>query len=89
VSKFVDDIVEDIRINPDTWNANSSRHCSRNDGLKKDGLEITDYGNTKLLSVVSLYIDGVRTETRFIDNWRLESAVLWWYKNASLEDITR
>jgi hypothetical protein len=88
MSKFVDEIVESINTDPRSWAPHHGMYSRRNDGLKKGGLEIEGYGNSKLLSIIHLNVGGIRTTLTYSDKRRLESAVSWWYETAPLSAIT-
>lgn len=82
MSRYVDMLVKSIKEFPDKWLMGSSigtLHCG--------GLRIGGIGNTKLLSCCCLYSEGVEVITTYTDRYKIEAAVLWWYKNCSLTNI--
>lgn len=87
MSKFVDEIIEDVKNNPKTW----SRYKER--GLKKGNIKISDCGNGSKLflfwftSIVDIYVNDKSTwvSTSWRDRYRLEELFLWWMRNASVE----
>jgi hypothetical protein len=80
MSKFVDEILKDIRENKNNW-----IKCDNGAGIKKDNIYICQHGNTALLSVVHILINEVDMPLTYMDKWRLEKAVGWWYKNIDLQ----
>lgn len=82
---LVKEIVEDIRANPSSWTATNTL-C----GVMKGGIRVDGKGNTRLLSIINLYINGVwYIDLTGMDKFKLESAVLWWYKRCPLEHIMK
>ena len=88
MSKFVDEIVKDIRTNPKTW----SRFL--NSGLQKAETHISNCGNGSkyfflwATSIASVTIDGIRinsSQLSSVDKYKLEEAFIWWFKNADVE----
>jgi len=82
MSKFVDEIIHDIRTNPDTW----QDQCGY--GIKKDNVIVTDYGNTAILSIISVYVNNKEMTRTWRDGYKLEKAVSWWYRNVSLKTLS-
>lgn len=88
MSKYVDEIIKDIKTNPQTW----KRY--RNDGLYKNNIIIQDCGNgSKFLlgwftSIVDVFIEGKNTPKTWRDCYRLEEAFIWWMRNASLSMLS-
>lgn len=85
MSKYVDEIIKDIRDNPNSWKRLDTGNCY--DGIQKGNIKLTQYGNTRLLSIINVEIDNVRQRKTYLDSWRLESAVTWWYKNIGLNHL--
>ena len=83
MSKFVDEILEDIKTNQNSWSKNNRAEHGR--GIKKDNIIIAFYGNSPLLSIIDVYIDNQRMPLTYMDRWDLEKAVGWWYRNIDLE----
>lgn len=82
-SRFVKEIITDIKENPDEWRDNGGS------GLKKDRIEISGYGNSRFLATIWVHINGKWMPTTYFDNWALEVAVMGWYRNASLYQISK
>ena len=82
MSKFVDEIIDDIKSNPDSWRDQIGY------GIKKDRIIITGHGNSAILSVIDVYVNNKQITRTYIDAFRLEKAVSWWYKNVSLKTIS-
>lgn len=83
MSKFVDEIISDLKRNPETYIDNYGQ------GVKKGDVEISEYGNSAPLSIVSIRINDKRIPTTYIDNWKLEVAIKNWYKNATIEMLCK
>ena len=90
MSKYIDEIVKDIRENPKSWRRMGDF------GLKKDNIKLSQFGNGSrffclwMTSIVKIEINGkdCYNQTTFIDRYRLEEAFLWWMKNASIEMLS-
>lgn len=78
MSKFVDEIIKDLKENPHTF---KDYHGI---GVQKGNIIVYNYGNTPLLSVISVSINKKDIPTSYMDNWRLEVAVKNWYRTVSL-----
>jgi len=81
MSKYIDDIIKDIKTNPETYSIYYSS------GLKKDNIKITSFGDFRLFPIMHVYIKDISIPTSYIDNWRLGSVMKKWYKNVSLEQL--
>ena len=79
MSKYVDEIIEDLKNNPESFSDIGF-------GLKKEGIRLTDFGNGAILSIVNVEIDGREIPTTNIDCYRLEKAIKNWYKTISLSN---
>lgn len=82
MSKFIDEIITDIKADPDSWRD----QCGN--GIKKGEVIITDHGNSALLSIIDVYVNNKRITRTWRDGYRLEKAVSWWYKNVSLKTLS-
>ena len=82
MSKYIDDIIKDIKTNPETYSIYYSS------GLEKDNIEITSFG-TRMVPAMDVCINGISLPTSYIDRWRLESVIKKWYKNMSLEQLNK
>lgn len=83
MSKFVDEILEDIKTNKNSWAKNHS--WEKGKGIRKKNIIIGFYGNSAIFSIIDVYIDNQSMPLTYLDRWRLEKAVTWWYKNIDLE----
>jgi hypothetical protein len=87
MSKYISEIVNDIRKNPTSWKRLGPR------GLYKDNIYIDGCGNGHILlfawatSIVDVTINGklIPDHLTLFDKIRLEQTFKWWMKNASLE----
>jgi hypothetical protein len=80
MSKFVDELLKQIYNEKDTW-----KKYANGTGIEKSNIKIYNFGNTKILSVVSIDIEGQDMPLTYMDRYKLEKAIGWWYKNISLE----
>ncbi len=86
MSKYISEIIKDIRTNPETWKRYGDS------GLQKGDVIIHQCGNGHWLfmgwmtSVVEVTINGKDTwgKTTWRDKYRIEETFLWWMRNASL-----
>ncbi len=78
MSRFVDEIIKDLKENPLTFKDFEGR------GVMKNNVIVCGYGNSKFLSLISVWINGKDIPTTYIDNWRLEVAIKNWYKTVPL-----
>jgi hypothetical protein len=83
MSKFVTELIQDLKNNPTDFTDYFGM------GVKKKDLVITDYGNTRLLSIIQVEINSKRIPLSYIDRWRLEGAVRKWYKTVSLNHLMK
>lgn len=84
--KLVEQILKDVKENPETWEPQASYAKIWWNGIKKDNVVIRGFGNTRVFSVIEVYINGVEIEgVSYLNRWRLEAAVLWWYSKVPLE----
>ncbi len=82
MSRYVDMLVKSIKDHPSNWFVGDyAGH------LVCGEVEIGGIGNTKLLSVCYISCKGVDVVMTYTDRYKIEGAVLWWYKNCSLLDI--
>lgn len=85
MTKLVKEVVEDIRANPSSWTATNTLR-----GVMKGGIMVDNFGNTRMLSVIHLYINGENFRAMTgTDKFKLESVVMWWYKQCPLEHIMK
>lgn len=82
-SRFIRDIIQDIKENPDKWTDNKG--C----GVKKGNIEISGYGNTRFLSVIWVYINHKWMPTTYFDNWALEVTIQNWYRSVPLHQLQK
>lgn len=88
MSKFIDEIIEDIKTSSDTW----VRYGDK--GLQKGDIIIDKCGNghkfifgwsTSVVDVIINDKDSSWGKMTWADKFRIEEAFLWWIRNASLE----
>ena len=78
MSKFVDQIIKGISDNPLTFRDYNG------EGVIRNQIKISRYGNTAILSIIKVEINGKTMPTTYIDKFRLEGAIRKWYKNIPL-----
>jgi hypothetical protein len=85
MSKYISEIINDIKTNPETWKRYG------NAGLQKGDIIIRDCGNGHkcllwFTSVVEVEIDGIQCWEllTWLDKYRMEETFLWWMRNATL-----
>lgn len=82
MSSYINEIVNDIKVNPTQWKHYKGR------GLQKDNIIISGFGNSKLLSICMVEINGTQMPTTYIDCWKLEAIVGEWYRTVNLKTIS-
>jgi hypothetical protein len=82
MSAYIDDIIQDIKNNPTSW-----EKCRT--GITKGDIILVGYGNTKLLSITDCYIDGIKQPSTFKDRWKMEAIIGWWYRTVNLETMLK
>jgi len=82
MSKFVNEIIKDLKENPQTFKDYQGF------GVQKDNVIVYNYGNTRFLSIISVSVNGKHIPTSYIDNWRLEVAIKNWYKTVPLSVLS-
>jgi len=87
MSKFVDEILDSIKTNPKDWTVVKTRGYFT--GIEKDNIIISQHGNSAILSIINVEINGVRIPTTYIDLFRLERAITKWCKTQSIEQLTK
>lgn len=83
MSKFVEEIIKDITDNPTTWSNYSGQ------GVYKDEIYITQYGNGAILSLIRCYIKDSNVPITYKDRYKLEKAVTKWYKTINLSNLVK
>lgn len=84
MSKFVDEIIDNIKTQPDKWQVYNRYH----NGIRCDSIKITGIGNGPLISIAHVYIDVIEMPLTFKDKYRLEKVVTWWFRNVSIKHLT-
>ena len=77
MSKYVDEVIKSMAHQPKTWCSKGRSSIANPEAL------ITGYGNTRVLSIISLHIKNKDMPITYIDAWRLECAVKKWFKNST------
>lgn len=82
MSQFVKEIIKDLTENPKTFSDYNGY------GVSKGRTRVYGYGNTRLLSIIRVEMNGKVIPTSYIDNWRLEVAIKNWYRTVPLSVIS-
>jgi hypothetical protein len=82
MSKFIDTLINYTREEKEEWTAIHS-------GIERDNVRITLYGNTAILSVIDVRINEILIPTTYIDRFRLEKTIGWWYENVSFDNLNK
>lgn len=85
MSKWVSEIIKDIKNNPTDWKPNSKTGISN----QKLNIQIKDVYNSAILSVSEIHVNGVNMWTKmcYIDRFRIEVGVNRWFKKAKLNQL--
>lgn len=78
MSKYIDEIINDLKKNPETYRDNAGQ------GVRKGDVEVIGYGNSAVLSTISVMLNGHRVPSSYRDNFRLEVAIKRWYRTSPL-----
>lgn len=83
MSLFVDKIIKDIKENPLSWTDWGGIGCANGNIL------VCNYGNTRVLSVISVLINSKEMPLTYLDRWKLEVTVGEWYKSVPLKQLQK
>lgn len=81
MSKYVNELIKDLSDNPTSFKDYNGS------GVEKGNVIISSYGNTRMLSVINIRINGKRIPASYIDLWKMEVAISKWYKTVSLHTL--
>lgn len=84
MSKYINEIIEDIKTNPLKWQVIYNGMYA--DGIKSGDIEIKDMGNGSIFllwhtSVIKAAVKGAIIPTTYIDRFKLEETLKWWFRN--------
>jgi|JI9StandDraft_2_1071091.scaffolds.fasta_scaffold215312_3 hypothetical protein len=82
MSKYIDEIIDSLKHRPNEW------RCRENHELYKGKIEITGHGNSIMLSIIDVKINGIDFLTTWRDRAKLERAVSKWYTQFDLTTVT-
>lgn len=85
MNQYVKDIIKDMEENHDNWFSTSG------DSIQKDNINISNYGNTRFLSVIHVEINNEDQyyNLSYIDSWFLEVAMKKWFQRCGLKNFRR
>lgn len=82
MSKYVDEIIKDLKENPTEWRSKFGE-------VTKDQIKLLCFNfNPPILSVGSIKIKGEDIPTTYVDRYKMECAVRKWFKTVDLKTIT-
>ncbi len=81
MSKFVDEIIKDLKDNPKDYKVNNRS------GIEKREVEINSCGNIRAMSLIHILINDKEMITTYIDRWKLEVAISEWYRTIDLKTL--
>jgi hypothetical protein len=87
MSKFVDDIIYNIRKQPETWSVLPRRTQEKASGIASGRVQIRLHGNSALASIIDVDVDGIEMTITYWDRFFLERAVSWWFRQVRLADV--
>lgn len=87
MSKYVKSIVDSINKYPESYYHDEIPIFGKALLSKDKRIRIWGHGNSALLSIISLRINGKSIKMSYMDKYRLERALNRWYKNASLQMV--
>ena len=79
MSKYIDEIIQDLSNNPKSFKDFEGQ------GVQKENIIITKYGNGSIFSIINVYINHKDMTTSYFDRYKLEISIKKWYRNISLE----
>lgn len=84
MTNAVKEIIKDIETNKDTW-----KICGYGIQNDEETIKITGYGNTALLSCISLEINDEDINITYLDRFWFERTIKHWYDIVSLETLKK
>lgn len=84
MSKYIDDIIADIKANPTTWNTRDWWV-----GIQKNKTDIWGYWNTAILSIIEVLEGNLPLPMTWMDKYKLEKAVGHWYKTIPFNHLKK
>lgn len=82
MSKFANQILQDIKTNPNNW-------YKIPHGISNGSIKIDCIGNTKLLSILDISVNGKDIPTTWLDRYRIEGVFYWWCENVDLNHLSK
>lgn len=79
MSKYIDDIIEDLNKKPETYKDYYGN------GVEKDNIRITGYDSMLLTSIIRVSINNNTMPISLRDSWRLKRAIRKWYRTMPLK----
>ncbi len=79
MSKFVDQIIEELKTQPQSFKDYKGR------GVQKNNLVVRGFGNSAHLSIIHVELSGVDMPLTYFDKFRLERAISNWYETIPLD----
>jgi hypothetical protein len=82
MSKYVDEIILSLEQRPNEWRSREGHE------LYREGIQITGHGNSTMLSIIDVWLNGIHQITTWKDRYRLERAVSKWFRVFDLKIVT-
>tara|TARA_R110000851_G_scaffold46804_2_gene113854 strand:- start:417 stop:668 length:252 start_codon:yes stop_codon:yes gene_type:complete len=79
MSKYINEILKDLNDNPTSFKDYHGQ------GVVKGNIRISQFGNTRMLSIIKVCLNDKDIPTSYIDLWRMETAIKKWYRTVSLK----
>lgn len=79
MSKFVKEVIFSLNNTPKNWISITKEDIS------SDKINITGFGNSRVLSVICLHINSKKMPITYIDLWKLEVAVKKWFAKSTIK----
>ena len=87
MSNYINEILKSIKTNHTDWTV--VKKYGYFTGIENGNIEITQHGNSAILSIIKVSISGVNIPTTYIDLFRLEKAITKWCKTQSLDQLSK
>lgn len=88
MKQSVKDIISLIKSVPELWEPYSYSNIHESwDSIKYQGIRLENYGNSRLFSVLRLYIHNKEVALSPAAQWKMESIVMWWFENCPLSKM--
>lgn len=87
MSRVANEIYKDIKNNPEKWTPVMGLFTYN--GLQKEDIKIVSCEYPRVVSLLEIKIKDKRICCSYMDRWRLQGLVAWWYRNCSVKDVLK